>query len=77
MKQTWVMAGCSIVMDGWIDIFKCPLINIIVTYLDEHFFHRAIDYFKKRKDATFQFELLWEAIEEVRFANVVQVVIYA
>jgi hypothetical protein len=31
MRQTWVREGCSIVMDGWTDIAKRPLINIIVT----------------------------------------------
>ena len=31
MRQTWARFGCSIVMDGWTDISKHPLINIIVT----------------------------------------------
>jgi hypothetical protein len=31
MRQTWVTAGSSIVMDGWTDIAKRPLINITVT----------------------------------------------
>ena len=67
-------SGCSIVMDGWTDITKRPLINIIVTCVDGPFFLRAIDCSGKRKDAAFQFELLRDAIEEVGPENVVQVV---
>jgi hypothetical protein len=74
MRQTWVRAGCSIVMDGWTNIAKCPLINIIVTCLDGPFFLRAIDCSGKHKDAAFQFELLRDAIEEVGPTNVMQVV---
>ena len=74
MRATWVKSGCSIVMDGWTDITKRPLINIIVTCIDGPFFLRAIDCSGKRKDATFQFELLRDAIEEVGPNNVVQVV---
>jgi len=74
LRQTWVRLGCSIVMDGWTDIAKRPLINIIVTCRDGPFFLRAIDCSGKRKDASFQFELLRDAIEEVGPANVVQVV---
>ena len=71
LRQTWVRFGCSIVMDGWIDIAKHPLINIIVTCRDGPYFLRAIDCFGKHKDATFQFELLQDAIEEVGPSNVV------
>jgi hypothetical protein len=74
MRQTWVREGCSIVMDGWTDIAKRPLINIIVTCREGPFFLRAIDCSGKRKDTTFQFELLRDAIEEVGPINVVQVV---
>ena len=31
LKQSWTSSGCSIVMDGWIDIQHRPLLNIIVT----------------------------------------------
>ena len=74
MRQTWARCGCSIVMDGWTDIAKRPLINIIVTSTAGPFFLRAIDCSGKRKDASFQYELLRDAIEDVGVDNVVQVV---
>ena len=43
MRETWARSGCSIVMDGWIDITKRPLINIIVTCIDGPFFLRAVN----------------------------------
>ena len=58
MKEVWVKSGCSIVMDGWTNIAKCPLINIIVTCRKGPFFLRAIDCSGKHKDATFLFDLL-------------------
>lgn len=74
MRQTWLRFGCSIVMDGWTDIRKRPLINIIVTSSEGPFFLKAVDCSGKRKDASFQFELLREAIEDVGPDSVVQVV---
>ena len=61
-------------MDGWIDIQKCILINIIVTSAKGPFFLKVVEYFGKRKDASFQFELLREAIEDVGPDSVVEVV---
>ena len=55
MRQTWARFGCSIVMDGWTDISKHPLINIIVTSTTGQFFLRAIDCSGKRKDEAFQY----------------------
>ena len=74
MKEIWVKSGCSIVMYGWIDITKRPLINIIVTCINVPFFLKFVDCSRKHKDATFQFEPLREAIEEVGLENVMQVV---
>ncbi|KAH9289309.1 hypothetical protein KI387_033426, partial [Taxus chinensis] len=74
MRQTWIRVGCSIIMDGWTDIKHQPLINIIVTCPAGPYFLRAIDCTGKRKDATFQFQILKDAIEEIGPSNVVQVV---
>lgn len=61
-------------MDGWANIRKRPLINIIVTSAEGPFSLKVVDCFGKCKDASFQFELLREAIEDVGAASVMQVV---
>lgn len=38
MKECWVANGCSIVMDGWMDIKYRPHINIMVTCSDGPYF---------------------------------------
>ena len=58
----------------WTDIAKRPLINIIVTCRERPFFLRSFDCSGKCEVATFQFELLRDAIEEFGSRNVVQVV---
>ena len=75
MRQTWMSDGCSIIMDGWTDLKHRSLINLIVTSTAGAYFLRAVDYLGKKKDASFQFQILKDAIEEVGASNVVQVVI--
>ena len=75
-KQSWILTGCSIVMDGWTDIQQRPLLNIIVTSLAGPYFLRAIDCSGKLKDDTFMFEILKDAIDEVGPSNVVYVITY-
>jgi len=58
-------------MDGWIDIRKHPLANIIVTYVASPFFLRAINFSRKSNDANFHIELLMDVIENVGITNVV------
>ena len=74
LKQSWILTGCSIVIDGWTDIQQRPLLNIIVTSLARPYFLRAIDCGGKLKDATFMFEVLKDAIDEVGPSNVVHVI---
>jgi hypothetical protein len=74
LKQSWILTGCSIVMDGWTNIQQRPLLNIIVTSLAGPYFLRAIDCSGKLKDATFMFEVLKDAIDEVGPSNVVHVI---
>lgn len=59
---------------GWTDIQQRPLLNIIVTSPAGPYFFRAIDCSGKLKDATFMFEILKDAIEEVGPSNVVHVI---
>ena len=65
LKQSWVQSGCSIIMDGWTDIQQRPLLNVIITSPARPYFLKAIDCSGKTKDATFIFEMLKDAIEEV------------
>jgi hypothetical protein len=74
LRKSWVVYGCSIVMDGWTNIQQRPLLNIIVTSLKGPYFLREIDCSRKMKDAAFQFEVLKDAIEEIGPTNVVQVI---
>ena len=74
LKQSWVQSGCSIFMDGWTDIQQRPLLNVIVTSPQGPYFLKAIDCSGKKKDATFMFEMLKDAIDEVGPSNVVHVI---
>lgn len=74
LKQSWVQSGCSIVMDGWTNIQQRPLLNVIVTSPTGPYFLKAVDCSGKNKDATFMFEMLKDAINEVGPSNVVHVV---
>ena len=67
--------GCSIMMDGWIDVRHRSLINIIVTSLASSYFLTVVDCLGEKKDAEFQFTILRDAIEEVGSTSVVQVII--
>ena len=74
LKQSWIYSGCSIVMDGWTNIQQRPLLNIIVTSPVGPYFLRSIECSGKLKDATFMFEVLKEAIDELGPSNVVHVI---
>ena len=74
LKQAWAHSGCSIVMDGWTDIQQRPLLNVIVTSPEGPYFLKAIDCSGKLKDATYMFEILKDAIDEVGPSNVVHVI---
>eukprot|EP01018_Ginkgo_biloba_P007052 Gb_29361 [translate_table: standard] len=74
LKHAWSIDGCLIVMDGWIDIRNCPLLNIIVSSISGPYFLRAIDCSGKEKNTFFMRDVLSGAIEEVGVSNVVQVI---
>ena len=74
LKQFWVHSGCSIVMDGWTYIRQRPVLNVIATSPEGPYFLKAIDCSGKTKDATFMFEMLKAAIDEVGPSNVVHVI---
>eukprot|EP01018_Ginkgo_biloba_P019121 Gb_37880 [translate_table: standard] len=74
LKHTWSIDGCSIVMDGWIDIRNRPLLNIIVSSTSGLYFLRAIDCSGMEKNTFFLRDVLSGAIGEVGVSNVVQVI---
>jgi hypothetical protein len=74
LRKSWVVYGCSIVMDGSTSIQQRPLLNIISASPKGPYFLREIDCSRKMRDATFQFEVLKDAIEEISPTNVVQVI---
>eukprot|EP01018_Ginkgo_biloba_P019938 Gb_40356 [translate_table: standard] len=74
LKHAWSIDGCSIVMDGWIDIRNRPLLNIIVSSTSGPYFFRAIDCSGEEKNTFFLRDVLSAAIDEVGVSNVVQVI---
>eukprot|EP01018_Ginkgo_biloba_P021868 Gb_24999 [translate_table: standard] len=74
LKHAWSIDGCSILMDGWINIYNRPLLNIIVSSTSGPYFLRAIDFSGKEKNTFFLRDALSDAIEEVGVWNVVQVI---
>ena len=61
-------------MDGWTYIRQRPVLNVIATSPERPYFLKAIDCSGKTKDATFMFEMLKDAIDEVGPSNVVHVI---
>lgn len=65
MRACLEESGCSIIMDGWMELRNHPLINIIVTCSNGPFFLKLIDCSRCQKDVDFQFNILRTAIEEI------------
>ncbi|KAH6557952.1 hypothetical protein KP509_1Z084900 [Ceratopteris richardii] len=76
IKLGWQVYGCSILSDGWSDMRRPHIINIMVSSCLGTYFLRAIDCSKvgTRITGEFIFEHIKGAIEEVGVENVVQVV---
>ncbi|KAG6514091.1 hypothetical protein ZIOFF_024431 [Zingiber officinale] len=73
-KAAWKQKGVSICSDGWSDVQRRPLINIMVVCESGPMFFKAINCEGEYNDKTFISKLLINAINEVRHHNVVQVV---
>ncbi|KAG6469414.1 hypothetical protein ZIOFF_074131 [Zingiber officinale] len=74
-KIAWKQMGVSIYSDGWSDVQRRPLINIIAVCESDLMFLKAINCEGEYKDKIFISKLLINAINEVGHQNVVQVVI--
>ena len=68
------ITGCSLVCDGWSNIQRRPLINIMVVSPRGETFIRAIDSTGKIKSGAYITDVLNDIINEIGANNVVQVV---
>ncbi|KAG6467060.1 hypothetical protein ZIOFF_075138 [Zingiber officinale] len=73
-KTAWKQKGVSMCSDGWSDMQRRPLINIIAVCESDPMFLKAINCEGQYKDKIFISKLLINAINEVGHQNVVQVV---
>ncbi|KAG6497607.1 hypothetical protein ZIOFF_045511 [Zingiber officinale] len=73
-KAAWKQKGVSICSDGWSDVQRRPLINIMVVCESGPMFLKAINCEGEYKDKAFISKLLINTINEVGHQNVVQVV---
>ncbi|KAL6976600.1 hypothetical protein U1Q18_052716 [Sarracenia purpurea var. burkii] len=74
VKDTWYTDGVSIVSDGWSNVRKNPLINILAVNSRGAMFLYAEDYSGVEKSGVNIAKLLLKAIDEVGPSNVIQVV---
>ncbi|XP_057467649.1 uncharacterized protein LOC130757012 [Actinidia eriantha] len=73
VKDTWYTDGVSIVSDGWSNVKKNPLINVLAVNSRGAMFLYAEDYSGVEKSGINIAKLLLQAIDEVGPSNVVQV----
>lgn len=76
LKATWVKYGCTILCDGWSDVRRRNVYNILVSSCKGTMFLRAIDASAPGTVVTgaFIWQHIRQAIEEIGSDNVVQVV---
>lgn len=74
VSDTWLTQGTSIVSDGWTNIKKKPLINVIASNSRGSMFLYAEDFFGVVKTGKEIANFLLKAIDEVGPTNVLQVV---
>lgn len=73
-KAAWKQKGVSIYSDGWSDVQRRPLINIMAVCEGGPMFLKPINCEGEYKNKIFISKLLIDAINEVGHQNVVQVV---
>ena len=76
LKATWVKYGCTVLCDGWSDVRRRNVYNILVSSCKGTMFLRAIDASAPGTVVTgaYIWQHIRQAIEEIRPDNVVQVV---
>ena len=68
------LSGCSIVSDGWSNVQRKPLINIMIVSPRGETFVRAVDSVGSIKSGLYIADVISSVIEEVGAKNVVQIV---
>lgn len=74
IRASWGSFGVTIVLDGWTDTRRRPLINIIATSPKGAMFLKAEDCLGEVKDAQFIASILIKSIEQIGPTKAVQVV---
>lgn len=75
VKDVWVKRGVSICSDGWSDGSNKPIINIMAASgTTAAVFVNAVDASGIRKEASYIASIFIEAIKEVGFQNIVQII---
>ncbi|KAK8697750.1 hypothetical protein V6N13_113888 [Hibiscus sabdariffa] len=74
VKDTWTTHGTSIVSDGWTNMKRQPLINVVASNSSGSMFMYAKDFTGQEKTGANIAEFLLETIEEVGSSNVLQVI---
>lgn len=72
--NSWGSIGFTIILDGWTDTRRRPLINVITSSTKGAMFTKAKDCLDEIKDSKFIANILISAIEQVGPENVVQVI---
>ncbi|CAG7889421.1 unnamed protein product [Brassica rapa] len=74
-KNKWASKGCSLMSDGWHDsVAKKDIVNFLVNSPKGSVFMKLKDVSEVVKDATLLFKMLYEMVEEIGEAYVVQVI---
>ncbi|KAK8712894.1 hypothetical protein V6N13_148122 [Hibiscus sabdariffa] len=70
VKDTWTTHGTSIVSDGWTNVKRQPLINVVASNNSSSVFMYAKDFTRHEKMGANIAKFLLESIEEVGSSNV-------
>jgi len=76
-QEYFQLTGATITSDGWSDVRRCPLLNLLVVSSKGEMFLKAVDTGGETKDAAYIAEQLIDCIWEVGADNVIQVVTYS
>ncbi len=73
-QESFQLTGATITSDGWFDVRRRPLLNLLVVSLKGEMFLKAVDTGGETKDAAYITRQLIDCIREVGVNSVIQVV---